>query len=181
MTDTPSPGRPEPLSDSPYGPADGVEQLFGSPAASDTVADADADVAEPTPMPTGDSDAVTRARSTLRRLSIALPLAGLVLSIVAIAVQVGTGGSIFGIDPVSEIVGFTLTFLGPTLLVLGLHMIVWRAMVRPLSRMSGGTRTGMIIGVGGVLSFFSVIVVFVLVFLGFIVLSGLLSASDQAI
>ncbi|MBX9471341.1 hypothetical protein [Microcella sp.] len=179
MTDASAPNRPEPLPDSPYGPADGVEELFGSTASSDTVADAE--VSELTPTSTGDSDAVTRARRTLRRLSIALPVVGLVLSIVAIAVQVGTGGSIFGIDPVSEIVGFTLTFLGPTLLVLGLHMIVWRAMVRPLSRMSSGTRTGMIIGVGGVLSLLSVILVFVLVFLGFIVLSGLLSASDQAI
>lgn len=177
MTDAPSPDRPEPQPDSPYGPADGVEQLFGSTAASETVAPADA--SDPAPTSSGDSEGVTRARRTLKRLAIALPLAGLLLSIVALVVQVATGGA-FGIDPVSEISGLTLTFIGPALLVLGLHMIVWRAMVRPLSRMTPGNRVGMIIGIGGVLSFLSVILVFILVFIGFMALSLLFSATDQA-
>ncbi len=188
MTDAPRPDEaPEPPPTSPYGPADGstgaptdaptdgVEQLFGQ-----TAAPAPEPVA-PTAPSTGDSDAVTRARRTLRRLAIALPLAGLTLSIVAIIVQVSGAGSFFGIDPVSEIAGFTLTFLGPTLIVLGLHMIVWRAMVRPLSRATPGSRVGLIIGIGGVLSFLSVILIFVLIFAGFMLVSLLLSATDQAL
>lgn len=196
MTDTPAPDAAPPPA-SPYGPADGpasapaeasaatagtaddgVEQLFGDAAAPTALAPAP--VVTPALSSSGDSETVARARRTLGRLALALPLAGLALSIAAIVVQVTTGGSIFGIDPVSEAAGFSLTFLGPTLLVLGLHMIVWRAMARPLSRMSPGTRVGMIIGVGGVLSFLSVILVFILVFAGFILVSGLLSATDQA-
>lgn len=179
MTDTPAPDAPVPPV-SPYGPAngpagdDGVEQLFGGAHA----AAAPAAVVTTAPS-SGDSEAVTRARRTLGRLALALPLAGLALSIVAIVVQVVTGGA-FGIDPVSEISGLTLTFIGPALLVLGLHMIVWRAMVRPLSRMTPGNRIGMIIGIGGVLSFLSVILVFILVFAGFMILSLLFSATDQA-
>lgn len=178
MTDTPASDVPEPSPAPPYGPADGVEQLFGE--AGTTTATAPA-AAAPTPAPTtGDSEAVTRARRTLKRLAIALPIAGLTLSIAAIVVHITTGG-FFGIDPVSEIAGFSLTFLGPTLLVLGLHMIVWRAMVRPLSRMTPGSRIGMIIGVGGVLSFLSVILVFILIFMGFMLISLLLSSTDQAL
>lgn len=179
MPDTPAPDAPVPPPASPYGPADdpadGVTELFGEAVA--PVAPA------PQPVPAtaaGDTEAVTRARRTLKRLAVALPLAGLALSIVAIVVQVVTGGA-FGIDPVSEISGLTLTFIGPALLVLGLHMIVWRAMVRPLSRMTPGNRIGMIIGIGGVLSFLSVILVFILVFAGFMILSLLFSATDQAL
>ena len=175
MTDAPRPDKaPEPLPASPYGPADGVDELFGQAAA--PAPPASQPVVETAP---GDTEAVTRARRTLKRLAIALPLAGLALSIVAIVVQVATGGA-FGIDLLSEISGLTLTFIGPTLLVLGLHMIVWRAMVRPLSRMTPGSRIGMIIGIGGVLSFLSVILVFILVFIGFMILSLLFSATDQA-
>lgn len=181
MPENPEPDAPMPPPASPYGPADGsadgVTELFGEAAAV-------AAPAAPAPQPVvtaapGDTEVVTRARRTLKRLAIALPLAGLVLSIVAIVVQVVTGGA-FGIDPVSEISGLTITFIGPTLLVLGLHMVVWRAMVRPLARMTPGSRTGMIIGIGGVLSFVSVILVFILVFAGFIIVSLLFSATDQA-
>ncbi len=184
MTDTPSPestGTPasgDSPSASPSGPADGVEQLFG------VSADAPADVIiEPVAADAAGADApaVARARRTLQRLALWLPLAGLVLSVVAIAVQVGTGGSIFGIDPVGEIVGFTLTFLGPVLLVVGLHMLIWRALVRPLSRMEPSNRIITIVGVGGLLSIASVLLVFILVFLGFIIVSSLLSASDLAL
>lgn len=177
MTDAPRPDEtPEPPPASPYGPADGVEQLFeiqpDAPGPDAAVVPAAA------PTPHGDSPGVTRARATLKRLAIALPLAGLALSIVALVIYTVTGG--FGIDPLSEFAGLLLTFIGPTLLVLGLHMIVWRAMVRPLSRMTPGSRVGMIIGIGGVLSFLSVILVFILVFIGFMLLSLLLSATDQA-
>ncbi len=179
MPDSPAPDAPVPPPSSPYGPADetvdGVAELFG-----ETAAPAPEPAAAPVVAPVaGDAEAVTRARRTLKRLAIALPLAGLVLSMVAIVVQVVTGGA-FGIDPVSEISGLTITFIGPTLLVLGLHMVVWRAMVRPLARMTPGSRTGMIIGIGGVLSFVSVILVFILVFAGFMIVSLLFSATDQA-
>lgn len=167
---------------SPYGPADGdtpaadpLTDLMGAAAAPPAAESTPSTTAAPTIST--DSEVVTRARRTLTRLAIALPLAGLALSIVAIVVQVVTGGA-FGIDPLSEIAGFTLTFLGPTLLVLGLHMIVWRAMVRPLSRMTPGSRIGMIVGIGGVLSFLSVILVFILVFAGFMIISLLFSATD---
>ncbi len=163
MTDTPAAAAPEPSAESPYGPADRVDDHHPGVVAA----------------PSGDSAVVTRARRTLRNLAMALPLVGVVLIIVAIVLQVVTGGA-YGIDPLSEISGLTLTFIGPTLLVLGLHMIVWRAMVRPLSRMTPGSRVGMIIGIGGVLSFLSVILVFILVFIGFMILSLLFSATDQA-
>jgi hypothetical protein len=177
MTDAPRPDEaPEPPPTSPYGPADGVEQLFGTPSVAPAPDAAAAPAAAPTPH--GDSPAVTRARRTLALLAIVLPLAGLALSIVALVVYTVTGG--FGIDPLSEFAGLLLTFIGPTLLVLGLHMVVWRAMVRPLSRMTPGSRVGMIIGIGGVLSFLSVILVIILVFIGFMLLSLLLSATDQA-
>ena len=138
----------------------------------------------PEPPPAGtsapaDSERITRARRTLGRLAIVLPVAGLVLSVVALAVQVATGGA-FGIDSLSEIAEFTLTFLGPTLLVLGLHMLVWRAMVRSLTQMAPTNRTVTIIGVGGILSLASVVLVFCLVFIGFMLLSLLFSATDQA-
>lgn len=163
MTDTPASDAPQPSAESPYGPADGVEDQQPSVVVAAS----------------GDSAGVARARRTLRKLAIALPLTGLVLSIVAIVVQVATGGA-FGIDLLSEISGLMLTFIGPTLIVLGLHMIVWRAMVRPLSRMEPGNRIGMIVGIGGVLSLLSVILVFILVFIGFMILSLLFSATDQA-
>ncbi|OYX58839.1 MAG: hypothetical protein B7Y93_01220 [Micrococcales bacterium 32-70-13] len=179
MPENPEPDAPVPPPVSPYGPADGtvdgVTELFGE-AVTPATEPAAAPVVVAAP---GDTEAVTRARRTLKRLAIVLPLAGLVLSIVAIVVQVVTGGA-FGIDPVSEIAGLTITFIGPTLLVLGLHMVVWRAMVRPLSRMTPGSRTGMIIGVGGVLSFVSVILVVILVFAGFMIVSLLFTVTDQA-
>ncbi len=143
------------------------------------------DAPEPSPpspaSPYGPADSVrvTRARRTLGRLALVLPIAGLVLSVVALAVQVATGGA-FGVDPLSEIAGFTLTFLGPTLLVLGLHMLVWRAMVRSLSQMTPTNRAVTIVGVGGILSLASVVLVFCLVFIGFMLLSLLFSATDQA-
>jgi hypothetical protein len=176
MTDNRATDEPVPPPASPYGPADGVEQLFGvsaeaSPVASPVVA----------PATTGDSPAVTRARRTIGLLAIVLPIIGLLLCLAAIVVQVSTGGSIFGIDVIGEIAGFTLTFLGPTLLVLGLHMVIWRALVRPLARMESSNRTVTIIGVGALLSFVSVILVFVIVFLGFILVSGLLDATNQSL
>lgn len=178
MTDTSSPDASVPSAASPYGPADGVEQLFGA-AAGASSDEAPAPVA--TPATAGDSPAVTRARHRIGLLAIVLPIAGVLLCLAAIVVQVSTGGSIFGFDVVGEIAGFSLTFLGPTLLVLGLHMIVWRALVRPLSRMEPGKRTGTIIGVGALLSFVSVILVFIIVFLGFILVSGLLDATSQSL
>jgi len=134
------------------------------------------------PTAVGDSTAVTRARRTLRRLAIALPLLGVVLIALAIAAQVVGGGSMFGTDPASEFAGMMLTFVGPALLVLGLHMVVWRALVRPLTRMSPGSRVGTIIGVGAALSFVSVILVILLVFLGLLISSLLLfDATGQSI
>lgn len=127
-----------------------------------------------------DSAAVARARRTLKTLAIALPLTGVVLSIAALVIYTTTGGGGFGIDPLSELAGLLLTFVGPTLLVLGLHMVVWRALVRPLSRMTPANRMGVIVGVGGVLSLVSVVLVIILVFVGFMLLSLLLSATDQA-
>ena len=76
-----------------------------------------------------DADAVTRTRRTLRRIAIALPLAGPVLSIAAIGVQFVTGRAV---------------------------------------------------GIDGVLSFLSVILVVILVFAGFMIVSLLFSATDQA-
>jgi len=88
----------------------------------------------------------------------------------------------FGTDPASEFAGMMLTFVGPALLVLGLHMVVWRALVRPLTRMSSGSRVGTIIGVGAALSFVSVILVILLVFLGLLISSLLLfDATGQSI
>lgn len=131
------------------------------------------------PYGPAESERVTRARRTLGRLAVILPIAGLVLSIVAIAVQITTGG-VFGVDPLSEIAGLTVTFIGPTLLVLGLHMVVWRALVRPLTRMTPTNRVVTIIGVGGVLSAVSVVLVVILVFIGFMLVSLLFTATGQA-
>lgn len=178
MTDNRTPDEPAPPPASPYGPADGVEQLFGVSAEAEPVA---APVVAPAPAPEGDTPAVTRARRTIGLLAIVLPIAGLLLCLAAIVVQVSTGGSIFGIDVVGELVGFSLTFLGPTLLVLGLHMVIWRPLVRPLARMEPTNRTVTIIGVGALLSFVSVILVFLIVFLGFILVSGLLDATNQSL
>lgn len=179
MTDTPSTDAPEPSPSSPYGPAEGIEDLFATPDASAAEA-AESQPDAPT-VSAGDSAAITRTRRTLKRLAVTLPLVGLGLSVAAIVVYLSAGGSIFGVDPLSEIAGLLLTFVGPTLVVLGLHMVVWRAMVRPLSRMTPGSRTGTIIGVGAALSFVSVILVFILVFAGFMLVSLLLAATDQAL
>ncbi len=176
MTDNRTPDETAPQPASPYGPADGVEQLFGASAEAEPAAD-------PTVAPAtdGDSPAVTRARRTLGLLAIVLPVAGFVLCLAAIIVQVSTGGSVFEFGELGEFAVLLLTFLGPTLLVLGLHMVVWRALVRPLARMQPGNRTGTIIGVGALLSFVSVIAVFIIVFVGFILVSGLLDATNQSL
>lgn len=176
MTDNRTPDEPVPPPASPYGPADGVEQLFGTSAEAEPAV---APVAAP--VSTGDSPAVTRARRKIGLLAIVLPIVGLLLCLAAIVVQVSTGGNLVAVDAVSEIVSLLLVFVGPTLLVLGLHMVIWRALVRPLARMEPSNRTVTIIGVGALLSFVSVILVFVIVFLGFILVSGLLDATNQSL
>jgi len=132
------------------------------------------------PVTVGDSADVTLARRTIGRLAIVLPAVAVVLIALAVAAQVVGGGTMFGTDPASEFTGLVLTFVGPTLLVLGLHMVVWRALVRPLARMTPRRRVGTIVGVGAALSFLSVILVILLVLVGFLIVSLLFDATGQS-
>jgi cytochrome c oxidase assembly factor CtaG len=115
----------------------------------------------------------------MKRLAVVLPiigLAGIVVSTVAWIIAELTSVSVAG--PISVALAM-LSFVGPVLLVLGLHMLMWRVLVRPLARMESRQRTGTIIGVGALLALLSVPIVAGLLFVGFAMLSPILDAVSQ--
>lgn len=126
-----------------------------------------------------DSAEVVTARRRMKRLAVVLPIIGLAAIVVSTVVWfVAELASVSVTGPIAVAL-VLLSFIGPVLLVLGLHMLVWRVLVRPLARMEPRQRTGSIIGVGAVLAILSVPVVAVLTFVGFSILSPILDAVSQ--
>ena len=125
---------------------------------------------------THDSASVTKSRHTIGRLALVLPIAGLAIIVLSTIVWIAVELSPLVVDGFLSVALAVLSVLGPVLLVLGGHMVVWRALVRPLARMDPGARIGTIVGVGAVLAFISVPLVALLVFVGFSVISPILDA-----
>lgn len=161
MTDSPEPTAPD-QSASPYGPADGVEQLFG------TTADAPAAPAAPV-TPEATPEWVDRGRRILTigtwitaGLSIVLTIVIFLLGVLNVGAPDLVPGDLTDTMVWSTIFGAPITF------TIAMNLLVWRGMLRSLSRRTRGQAIAIVIVVAIALAFASVLLVTGLLFAGFL-------------
>lgn len=164
MTDLPETTAPD-QSASPYGPADGVEQLFG------TTADAPAEPAAPvTPTePVVTPAWVDRGRRILTigtwitaGLSIVLTIVIFLLGVLNVGAPDLVPGDLTDTMVWSTIFGAPITF------TIAMNLLVWRGMLGSLSRRTRGQAIAIVIVVAIALAFASVLLVTGLLFAGFL-------------
>jgi hypothetical protein len=162
MANSPEPTAPD-SSASPYGPADGVEQLFGA------TAEAPAEPAEPV---TREATAawVDRGRRILTiatwitaGLSIALTIGIVILGVL----NVGAADLVAG--ELTDTLVWSSIFAAPISFTIAMNLLVWRGMLRALSRRTRGQAVAIVIVVSIALAFASVLLVTGLLFAGFLV------------
>jgi hypothetical protein len=160
MTDSPEPTSPDP-SASPYGPADGVEQLFG---ATPEAPAAPAAPAAPTVTPAW----VDRGRRILTiatlitaGISIALTIGIVVLGVL----NVGAADLVPG--ELTDTLVWSAIFAAPISFTIAINLLIWRGMLRGLSRRTRGQAIVIVILVSLALAFMSVLLVSVLLLMGF--------------
>ncbi|MBA4248924.1 MAG: hypothetical protein C0444_11640 [Microbacterium sp.] len=162
MANSPEPTAPD-SSASPYGPADGVEQLFGA------TAEAPAAPAE-TVTPEATAAWVHRGRRILTiatwitaGLSIALTIGIVILGVL----NVGAADLVAG--ELTDTLVWSSIFAAPISFTIAMNLLVWRAMLRALSRRTRGQAVAIVIVVSIALAFASVLLVTGLLFAGFLV------------
>ncbi len=161
------------MSDAPS--TDGVATPYG-PAPTDA---ADSLVAPPMTASQAPSMAVLDgARRALRVAAIASGVLAVVLMITLVVwAALGGGPANNDLDGVEETVTWALVWGSPVLAVVAVNLLVWRALLRPLARMSTGKSIALAITMVIVLALFSVLAVTVLLFLGF--LAGVLFSAGS--
>lgn len=162
MANSPEPTAPD-SSASPYGPADGVEQLFGA------TAEAPAAPAEPV-TPEATAAWVDRGRRILTiatwitaGLSITLTIGIVILGVL----NVGAADLVAG--ELTDTLVWSSIFAAPISFTIAMNLLVWRGMLRALSRRTRGQAVAIIIVVSIALAFASVLLVTGLLFAGFLV------------
>lgn len=164
MANTPEPTAPD-SSASPYGPADGVEQLFGA------TAEAPAEAAKPAEPVTSEAAPawVDRGRRILTiatwitaGLSIALTIGIVILGVL----NVGAADLVPG--ELTDTLVWSSIFAAPISFTIAMNLLVWRGMLRPLSRRTRGQAIAIVIVVAIALAFASVLLVTGLLFAGFL-------------
>lgn len=162
MANSPEPTAPD-SSASPYGPADGVEQLFGA------TAEAPAAPAEPI-SPEATPAWVDRGRRILTiatwitaGLSIALTIGIVILGVL----NVGAADLVAG--ELTDTLVWSSIFAAPISFTIAMNLLVWRGMLRALSRRTRGQAVAIVIVVSIALAFASVLLVTGLLFAGFLV------------
>lgn len=153
MSDEQAPEIPE----SPYGPA--PDAILGASASTGD------GPAAPPPAPAW----VESGRRVLRLAAIVTGLLSVLLTIVLIVlVALGEGPANNDIDGFARWLTDTLIFAAPVAAVIALNLLVWRALLRPLGRMTTGGRVGLILLMVGMLGAASVVLTTVLLFAGFL-------------
>ncbi len=161
MATSPEPTAPD-SSASPYGPADGVEQLFGATAEAPTAP------AEPA-TPEATLAWVDRGRRILTiatwitaGLSIALTIGIVILGVL----NVGAADLVPG--ELTDTLVWSSIFAAPISFTIAMNLLVWRGMLRALSRRTRGQAIAIVIVVSIALAFASVLIVTGLLFAGFL-------------
>lgn len=174
MTDSPEPTAPD-SSASPYGPADGVEELFGAtPEASapePTEAVAVAAAALPGWVDRG-RRILTIAIWITATLSIALTLFVIVFGLLNI------DGAFLLLGEQTETVLWSSVFAAPVSFTIAMNLLVWRKILPALSRRTRGEATGIVIAATLALAVGSVLIVVALLLMGFFVGITFGSGSD---
>ncbi|MFM2353177.1 MAG: hypothetical protein RLZZ608_583 [Actinomycetota bacterium] len=174
MATSPEPTAPD-SSASPYGPADGVEQLFG------TTAEEPAAAAQPVvPAALAATPAwVDRGRRILTiatwitaALSVALTVFVVVFGLLNI------DGAFDLLGEQTETVMWSSVFAAPVSFTIAMNLLVWRKMLPALSRRTRGEAIGIVIVVSLALAVVSVLIVVGLLLMGFFVGITFGSGSD---
>lgn len=160
MATSPEPTAPD-SSASPYGPADGVEQLFGA------TAEAPAEPVTPA-APVATPAWVDRGRRILTiatwitaGLSIALTIGIGVLGVL----NVGAADLLPG--ELTETLVWSAIFAAPVSFTIAINLLIWRGMLRGLSRRTRGQAIVIVILVALALALMSVLLVIALLLMGF--------------
>ncbi len=153
MSDEQAPEIPE----SPYGPA--PDAILGASASTGD------GPAAPPPAPAW----VESGRRVLRLAAIITGLLAVLLTIVLIVlVALGEGPANNDIGGLARWLTDTLIFAAPVAAVVALNLLIWRALLRPLGRMSTSGRVALILLMIAVLAAVSVALTAVLLFAGFL-------------